>query len=531
MNITVCVTALLGAFSTAVMAYISMATPIGPWIAPTLVLCALAIFSCTSQTPQELEQSLVYTTVAASIGGILATACGFTLPTLYFLDPVLFNAWLSRPYYFMGTCSLIVFVAGWYGLWIANITDHMFIQERNLPFPIGQMMYKMIVVQRKLKKAIELYVGFVATLLFCVFQDGIAIIQGFIPKKILLCSSACYYGITVPAIQLYVWPMLWAIGFVTGPIIIQPLLIGSLSKICIVHPLQGIFFPDIAVADFILAFCSGMVVAGTLEAFMPHRICRMIKIRSCNGTSYMQQIIGIDRRFLYEGCFLFLVLMSVLYYLGFTLLSQLYLLLFTFIAVYQVISIAGEIGLAQLGRFATFVLMPALFLFNLDAVQITVLSLFVEASSGVAVDILFGRKLIQLSGVSKERAIYYQYFGLVVGSITVGTVFWALMHYLQLGSPELFAQRSQARALLLTVKQFNYTIVIVGAFYGLLLKQVKLSPMLVLGGLLMPLDISLGLVVGGLLHMITRRADDWIPFWSGAFAANSMWMLVKSIMS
>ena len=42
--ITILISILLSLFSTAVMSYIAMATPIGPWIAPTLVLFALLLF-------------------------------------------------------------------------------------------------------------------------------------------------------------------------------------------------------------------------------------------------------------------------------------------------------------------------------------------------------------------------------------------------------------------------------------------------------------------------------------------------------
>jgi hypothetical protein len=191
--------------------------------------------------------------------------------------------------------------------------------------------------------------------------------------------------------------------------------------------------------------------------------------------------------------------------------------------------IAGKIGLAQLGRFATFVLVPALFLFNLDVVQIAVISTFVEAVSGVAVDVLCGRKMVQLAEGSQSAARRYQYLGLCVSCIAIGIVFWLLIHRFKLGSPELFAQRSQARQLLVGAKQFDYWVLLIGILFGLVLKKIKLNPMLVLGGLLMPINISLGLVIGGIGAVSVRNKEDWYPFWSGVFAANSVWMLIKAL--
>jgi hypothetical protein len=192
--------------------------------------------------------------------------------------------------------------------------------------------------------------------------------------------------------------------------------------------------------------------------------------------------------------------------------------------------IAGKIGLAQLGRFATFVLVPLLFLTNLDVVQITIISMFVEISTGVAVDVLFGRKVVALSGVDRRTARRYQRMGLIMSCAVIGLIFWLLTSHFQLGSPELFAQRGQARALLVYAKEFDYWVLLIGMLYGLVLKVVKLNPMLVLGGILMPLNISIGLVIGGLLTLLIKDTQEWFPFWSGVFAANSIWMLIQTLL-
>ena len=96
---TVVVGCLLAVFSTAVMGYISMATPIGPWIAPTLVLFASVIFKLIYSNKSS-GKNIVLATATGSIGGILAVACGFSFPTLYFLDKSLFNSWLASPVFF-----------------------------------------------------------------------------------------------------------------------------------------------------------------------------------------------------------------------------------------------------------------------------------------------------------------------------------------------------------------------------------------------------------------------------------------------
>jgi len=61
------------------------------------------------------------------------------------------------------------------------------------------------------------------------------------------------------------------------------------------------------------------------------------------------------------------------------------------------------------------------------------------------------------------------------------------------------------------------------------LKKVKISPMLVLGGLFMPINVTLGLILGGFGALLTKNKEEMFPFWSGVFSSNSIWMLIKAI--
>ena len=120
--------------------------------------------------------------------------------------------------------------------------------------------------------------------------------------------------------------------------------------------------------------------------------------------------------------------------------------------------------------------------------------------------------------------------GLLISSACVGVVFWLLVRHFGLGSAQLFAYRAQSRQLLIHAKHFNYGVLAIGACFGFLLKRFKCNPMLVLGGLLMPINITLGLVVGGLFALLPKDREEWYPFWSGVFAGNSIWMLIRTIL-
>lgn len=529
--IAIIISILLSVFSTIVMSYIALATPIGPWIAPTLVFIVL-LFSrlCSKITPA----SMAYAVSAGSIGGIMATACAFSFPTIYFLDPKTFGMWMESPLFFSSMLGIFSFLAGAFGFLIADVSEKTLIIEQNLSFPVGQLTYKMIMAQQQIHKAYELVAGFCASIFFSFLQGGILLAHSIIPKTITLLPATHFLIFSIPrmVINLDIAPMIWAIGFVTGHVIALPLAVGALANIFFAHPIQKMFFSHVSSMEFTLAFCSGIVLFITLMSIigMPQQIINGIK----KGVKKLEKKTNIVQHFLHMRILMFSIIMISLLilflsYFEFPWYVQLYLIVCSAITTYQIAAIAGRIGLALLGRFATFVMVPAMLIFNLNYVHLIFIATFVEMSGGVAADILFGRKLAQLADISYTRMRQYQLLGLVISSASIGIIFWMLINHFGLGSPELFAYRAQSRQLLIQAQQFDYIVLLVGGFFGMGLHYLKLNPMLVLGGLLMPLDMTFGLVIGGFLAYLAQDKEQYYPFWSGVFAGNSICMLLRAI--
>jgi len=530
---TIILSIALSLFSTIVMSYVSLATPIGPWIAPTLVFIALLISKIVTKIT---SSSMSYAVSAGSIGGILATACAFSFPTLYFLDSTLFNTWMASPLFFSLVLGCFAFIAGAFGMLVADIAETTLLDTQNLSFPVGQLVYKMIAAQNQIRKAYELMVGFVVELCFSFLQSSSFIMNAVIPKSVTILPSLQFSIFSLPrmVINLDIAPMIWAIGFVTGHVIALPLAAGALANIIVVNPMQQLFFYDISLLEFTLAFCSGIVLFITLMSLfsMPKQIINGVK----NGMNKMTYNSNCILNFFHKHNVIPVMILAVglilfLSYFAFPWYVQCFLVVCSIITTYQIAAIAGRIGLALLGRFATFVMVPAMLMFNVDYVQIVFIATFVEIAGGVAADVLFGRKLAQLSDVSRATMRKYQLLGLIVASISIGAVFWLLINHFGLGSPELFAYRAQSRQLLIQAQHFDYMVLLLGALFGMLLQKIHLNPMLVLGGLLMPLDITCGLVAGGFLAMMSADKEEWYPFWSGVFASNSLCMLLRAIIA
>ncbi|OGB97815.1 hypothetical protein A3F06_00250 [candidate division TM6 bacterium RIFCSPHIGHO2_12_FULL_36_22] len=526
--------------ATAIMSYIGMATPIGPWIASTLVLAVTLLLRIFFTLPIHNLAPLVFLIVSsASIGGILATALAFSLPTLYFLKRELFLAWMVKPELFVAIITGLSLSGGLYGFWIADAFEDRWLVKHNLEFPIAQLVYRMLHAQDQIKRAYEMFIGFLSTLILCVLQDGIFSYNGLIARSVVLCNS---YSLGVingvpffqtPLVQFDLFPSFWAIGFVTGHIIAMPLLIGVFSKIFFMDPIKALGFCHLSNMDYLLAFCSGMVVMTVIQSMI---YFPKILFKSCLDGC---KALCISNKFCTQGfvdrynlkLLIFILIISFLFLrqFHFSILMFIYLIFFTLICAYQVVMIAGRTGLALLGRFATFVMVPAIFLFKVDYVGLVFIATFVEIAAGVATDVMFGRKLAQLAYISRSSMRRYQLLGLMISSFSVGIIFWLLINGFGLGSADLFAQRAQARALLIGVHHFDMYALFVGMVYGYFLYYCKINPMLVLGGLLMPLNVSLGLIIGGLFSLISKNKERWYPFWSGVFASNSLWMIVRSL--
>lgn len=154
--------------ATAVMSYISLAVPIGPWIEPTLALLgiiAVRIFMRRAEV-RDKEQGVALATIAGGISGIIASACAWTFPALHFLSPEIFRSWFDQPLSFALLVGVVVFLAGGAGLLFAHLFEKQMLLDGTMPFPVAQMLAKAIAAQNQVRKGYELLAGALSSLFF-----------------------------------------------------------------------------------------------------------------------------------------------------------------------------------------------------------------------------------------------------------------------------------------------------------------------------------------------------------------------------
>lgn len=521
---TIIWTIILSVFSSSVITYVALATPIGPWIGPTLALFSLVFFAplCNNR------DAMIYSVAAGSVGGIMATAISFSFPTFYFLDAAAFSQLLSNQYYFISFLSMFCCISGFFGLYLAYQFQNTLLIEQQLAFPIGQLVYK-IIDSAQSDKMRQLLIGLAAGFGYAILQAKIFFGNYLIAPTLKLWEKTTVSLFSFPALQfdLVIMPMLLSIGFIAGAMITVPLLIGTCAKIFITDPLHTLYFKDLSTIDFTFALCSGIVLSGAFSGIVRFvQDCYKVAMRwvAQRQTGQQHNVVSLLS---VKPVLLIGLLIGLLSWCQFSLIAQLYLVLATAICAYQISQIAGKIGLALLGRFATFVMVPGLLFFKFNPLQITLVATFVELVSGVSTEILFGLKTAQLGKADTQKLIWYQLLAIVVASLTVAIVFYLLITRFELGSAQLFAQRPQARALLVQAGQFNYYVLGLGVLFGLVLKKCNIHPMLAIGGLLMPLSLSLSLIAGGSLSYLVKDKESYEPLCSGIYAANALAMLCK----
>lgn len=534
-----------------ILSYVSIATILGPWIAPTIILFSVGISGMLSKLKQKSFslQDLIKIQAIAAGGGIIATGVGFSLPIIFFLEPKIFDQWMHAPFYFCCMVGCICLAGGFTGLCFGRLFSKNFIKKDALPFPVSQLTLKVAAAKNQAGKIKALFCGIVSTVVILFLRDGIGCWKGCLPKYFSL-----FPMIFGDELAFSIRPMLWATGYTAGLEIMFPLLVGLLSKYLILYPinyhssyLPFSFFQPYTALQFAFAFCCGILLYEVFYA-IPRYDTIFFRIRSFLGVSKSKFAFLINKLALHKAGLkprLSLISKIILYaepmmalslsflllsYFKFSITAQIALLLFSLLASYQICFISGEIGLVQFGRFSTLVTLPMYILFNLSFVQITVVCVFFNVCAAVASDLLFDYKTGALCGIEQTSMHRYQWIGLVVSALSLGLILWLLFSYHKIGSPELFAHRAQAKAAIIQTFKFDKFIIFIGFIFALILKKIKINPVMTFGGILMPNNMTFALLFGGLLsHFLKKNKDNLFNdfFSAGVFSSESIWLFIK----
>jgi putative OPT family oligopeptide transporter len=494
---------------------------------PAAVL-SMAILRTFFKRVSILENNLVQT--IASVGEGLAAGVIFTVPALFLLGE---PPSASRIF-------LLAVLGGILGvLFMIPMRRYIIVQEHGkLPFPEGTACAEILKSgETSRSKALMAFLG---------------IIVGSLHK---ICSSALYLFKEAPSwtiarlqkteFSMDCTPALLGVGFIIGPRISALLFAGGALGWWILIPLIRVFgtgdlviFPantpipqmssDEIWSDYVRYIGAGAIaVGGLLSLFkIAPLIGKTLKVgfdELFQGFNLKQQPIRTDRdislRWLLMGAVAIILTLWLFPGLPMNFLTILLLILlgFFFVAVTSLtVGIVGSTSNPVSGMTITMLLITCLIFVMLGWTEriylIAALTMSVVANVAIALAGTTSQDLKTgyLLGATPRLQQIGEIIGVILPALAIGGTLYLLNHAYGFGSPQMPAPQGTMMALIakgVIQGDIPTTLVIVGVVIGLLLELLKIPILPFAIGLYLPLSLSTGIIVGGIISAFVKKYE------------------------
>jgi|GEM_PF-2682160 len=490
-------TLFLTIFSTAALLYISLATGLGPWIAPILVVLVGGMIRDTRRA--------LLLTISASLGGAIATGIGFSITTIFFLEPALWQQWMESPLVFCGVLCGAVLTAGGWGLY-AGRHSREYLTSQNLSFPLPQAVCEAMHASRTRSHARLLSMG-------AALAAGVAGIRDI-------------YG---GSGSIHIAPLGWAAGFLAGPGVVVPLFLGMASKYLVVHPLVvwGKYSQWLAVSerDALYAVCSGLLVSGLLAGAWQRRAVLVARIGDWASWTYYLHVLGKNKMVL-SGMGLSVCGLCVIGRMSVH--GALLAVVVSAFLIESLLQFAAKTGLAPYGRYMTLAMLLVMCVPGVTLVQAALVCVMIGIVGSVAVDGMHASVIGLRESLDDKSILQAQWIGLCIAASVVGILLWFLCSHFSLGVAPLIAHRGLSRALIMQTFQYQSVFVCIGLLLGAFFYAGGVSPALVFGGLIMPSALVCALAVGAGMRFVQVARRGTI-FWSGVLMGDVLWNMAQGV--
>lgn len=505
---------IIAAFS---MAYISMAISVGPWISPAIILIGNLLFFKIRwlQENNSRKKFLLHLQQAPAFAGLVATAVGFNLPALYFLDKSAFESVTGSFYDFLVYTILGVLLAIVVGSACGVMIYKYINSDERYTFPFQNLISNHIEnVNQKDQST------------FAIFTFGSSI----------FCFLRDYFSLSIKKIGL-ISPSLSAIGFLIGQSLIVPLSLGI--ALC--------FLPNLATALSLGNFFNhqqfGFEIASGLMVF--DFFFSLYLSANCKDFEHIVAILKKRKKRIIFGASM-MFLLGLFHFFGkhlayfqdhsfvgifsyYTLFAAIMAMLL-FISLLEIAKFSAKAGLAPLGRFTSFVMIPLWILFQPGPKTLIWICLFTATACATVVQLLFQTKIAELSAEQEQQIIRRHFWSIPFVFICVAVAFYFFLSFLTLGSSRLFSMRGQMKAALLNIDSINPVFVGIGAVIAMICKFFKISEMFLLTGIVMPMPMSLSMLAGACMNYFKSKNNQTEAASSGILVGESLAVIAYLLM-
>lgn len=502
-------------FASITLTYTSMAISIGPWITPTIILISnFLLFKLQlikNQDEANKTNFLTLIQIIPSQAAIISVAIGFTLPTLYYLEPKAYAYAISHPSFFYLILTGLTFLAASWGVLVGKKITNQFTQDQNLKFPLPDLFFNTIADHKAYGS-------------FFVIGNLISFFAMAAQRIILFISSS--------GLVTFFSPGMVAIGFMIGGSVLLPFAFGQILKI-IVFPNLTYFFKN--------AVSSSTIIFGTFSSYM---FCEMFFELFCQAKKFFLN----SKKSSFSAVFYenfkqiqnielsknkhFLIFLSIIFaislYFKLPKMVIVFNLFFSYFLIKEICYFAATTGTAPFGRFTTQAMIASIFLFRPNNLELVGLCLFVAIACAAAVNFMLSYKLGILTKTDAKKIVTKNYLGAFFASLVVGACFVVFLSNLEVGSPLLFAQRGLSRAMLVKSLYFDWQFMLFGAILFSIFKIFKISGTLALSAIIMPNGLFLSMFAGSMLQRFLTLNKTSLDFaFAGVFAGESIFVLIQ----
>ena len=148
---------------------------------------------------------------------------------------------VDYPLVFIGGVALLVFASGLLGMAVVYNVPFVWNDDTRYAFPVAQLVIRTFSIFGSMHQLLLLMWGIGTTILFHTAQA----LQWVIPHTVIFLKQRVinsWFCLPQVLLNMNTAPMLWAIGFIAGNILVVPLIVGMLLKIVLMDPCYRLAF-------------------------------------------------------------------------------------------------------------------------------------------------------------------------------------------------------------------------------------------------------------------------------------------------
>lgn len=411
---------------TASSMYVALRMGALPW--PTVFVTVLSVAILSKAKGSTLEE-INCTHTLMSAGAMVAGGLAFTLPGLWMTDP---DASLS-----LLTIIVIAVTGAILGNLFTALYKPKFIEEENLPYPMGKAAYDTLIAGKEGKGAPILFSTMGISAVFTAIRDYF----GKIPSIITVFNTTTLF----PSLQIWVSPMALAIGAIIGPALALMWLLGSVLGYYVITPigLSTGLFDSMAEADLFRSNLGLGIMIGT--GFGVAIMAIMKAIRKKRDKSAKREINKNVLIAIIAVCLMATVVLTIFTDISF--IEAVILIVGTYLVAYLSGMLTGQTGINPMEVFAIIVLLFISAIFKPSLTACFSIAGVVAVACGLTGDVMNDLKSGSLIGTPFKSQLLAEAIGGIVGAVVASIALVVLKNaFGGFGSAELPAPQAASVA-------------------------------------------------------------------------------------